>query len=247
MHHYLNTLDHEPYLQPEDVDSWILFTGVDGKAFDHYFLHSLDERIMRSWSSYCYHHKFILARRITTAHELAVIKFDRAIYQAIIPMGLRDQLDNLARAVRGDSYYGRKSPDSQFTPVTPLPPPYSRQWPSLVLKVAHSEAKLQSDVRYWLDTPGSEANVVSTLQIERLMPQITIQKWTLRMGRKYLDQSITITKQTKTRIQFRPKGHLVINFRELFLRDPCYRETNINLDEGGLTMIAGAVWRHQEF
>ena len=139
-----------------------------------------------------------------------------------------------------------KQADSAWALRRP-PPGQSRDWPTLVVEIAFSEtpSKLVSDVCFWLEGTKRTAQVVVTLTINWQNPQITLERWEQQNSHAHRVQKIAIYKvNQRTTVQ---GGPLVIGFKELFLRpSDTPRETDIQLGEEQLTLLATMIWEEQE-
>lgn len=139
-----------------------------------------------------------------------------------------------------------KQPDNAWGPRRP-PPGHDRYWPTVVTEIAYSEtpSKLNSDVRFWLEGTGRNAQAVVTLIIDQKALRITVEKWQPQNSRAHRAQRITISKMNEqTTVE---GGSLVIGFQELFLRpSDAPKETDFELGDQRLTLLATIIWEQQE-
>lgn len=231
---------------------WMLFTHVDEESFTREFLNSPDKTIARCWDSYDKTQHLLLIRMTESqAHGAAGSNFDILMQNALQSMGLQTKLKYTRTASRHGKD-GSKRPDCQYSPVR-LPRGRTTDWPTVVLEVSFSEpaSKLMSDVRYWLGQSSGAVQVALTLQIDRRIPKITLEKWEQNDdhgdGRPHRKQSITIRKGAENLTEIRG-GPLVIDFEQLFLRPPSTpRESEIRLGDKELRELAISIWREQNF
>ncbi|PKY07531.1 hypothetical protein P168DRAFT_316031 [Aspergillus campestris IBT 28561] len=235
-----------------DYSEWFLLTGVDSHIFENEFLEPVDQSTpWTSWSSYDAHMQLLLVRVTKSpAHEIASMTFNAVFMEAVEPTGLKRSLIQIGSTTHFASL-GAKEPDQAWRPHR-LPPSRSRDWPSAVIEVAYSEteAKLGSDVRFWMRASGGDVKVVLTLRIDRQQPKIRIEKWVSSNNtntRYHLDQNITISKSKNHHIIL-SNAPLTIGFEELFLRPASIpRERDIGVDAEKLQYLATEIWDEQGF
>ena len=230
----------------EDVSEWVLFTGVDEPTFAQDFLDPATPWTDAGWSSFDASQSLLLASMPNSwPHEAAAAAFGNLFLDAVEPTGLKYALLDL-RSAPFKRENKAKQPDNAWTPRRP-PPGQSQDWPTLVVEIAFSEtpSKLGSDVCFWLEGTKRTAQVVLTLTINRQNPQITLERRELQNSRAHRVQKITIYKvNQRTMVQ---GGPLVIGFKELFLRpSDTPRETDIQLGEEKLSLLATMIWEAQE-
>lgn len=221
--------------------------GTDEWSFRRSFLDSDDKTIQRRWSSYDSSLNLLLARLPTSRpHEIALHEFDTCLLDSIKPMGLCGSLRKFGSAtVRAESG-SSKQPDLQYLPKR-LPPGRTKQWPTMAVEIAYSEAtsKLLSDTRFWPHESGGDVQTVITITIGRSMPRIALESWELYDGRLKRQQVVSIAKGENQHVYLEDQP-LVIGFEKLFLRLPeGPRETDIGLVEEALRSIAQEVWYEQ--
>lgn len=246
--HQTNTSGH--------VSEWFLLTGVDNHIFRSEFIDPVDQNTpWTTWDSYDAHLQLLLVRMTKSpAHETASIIFHNIFLEAVEPTGLKRSLKDILGATHFASL-GAKEPDQAWRPHR-LPLNRSRDWPSVVLKVAYSEneteSKLGSSVRFLMRASGGDVKVVLTLRINRKQPKVRIEKWvnsssSNNNNRHRLDQSVTISKTDSNRIIL-SNAPLTIDFEDLFLRPATIpREKNIELDAEKLEYLATEIWDDQGF
>ncbi|PLB40005.1 uncharacterized protein BDW47DRAFT_123950 [Aspergillus candidus] len=235
-----------------DYSEWFLLTGVNSHIFENEFLEPVDQTTpWTSWSSYDAHMQLLLVRMTKSpAHEIASMTFNAVFLEAVEPTGLKRSLTQFGSTTHFASL-GAKEPDQAWRPRR-LPPSRSQDWPSAVIEIAYSEteAKLGSDVRFWMRASGGDVKVVLTLRIDRHQPRIRIEKWvsgSKTNTRHHLDQSIIISKSKNNQI-IPTNAPLTIGFEELFLRPASIpRERDIEVDAEKLQYLATEIWDKQGF
>ncbi|CDM29395.1 unnamed protein product [Penicillium roqueforti FM164] len=137
-----------------------------------------------------------------------------------------------------------KAPDYDWGPKRA--PPGQRISPSVALEVAFSEsdAKLNSDVRFWLNPDDGNAKGCLTLTIERSRPEIRIENWEKKENRCHRSQVTWVTRKgTRTHVTHHP---LIIPFESLFLRQSSRpEEKDLAIPEQRLQIIAETIWEVQ--
>ncbi|KAJ5332976.1 uncharacterized protein N7506_006759 [Penicillium brevicompactum] len=135
----------------------------------------------------------------------------------------------------GDSSNGSQSGSSEYTQCTrkrghwgpgEIPPRHPKRQ-SVVLKIAQSDsdaldsdAKLNSDVRFWLNPDDGDARICLTIRVGIHTPAIRIEKWRIQNqnGRLHRLQTVQVTRVSgQTRVSDHP---LVLPFEDLFLGPP---------------------------
>ncbi|KAJ5081505.1 hypothetical protein NUU61_009769 [Penicillium alfredii] len=237
------------YQKDPNINYWILFTGVDPRAFTRDFLNSNDKNMYRCWNSYDISQHLLLVRMPNSvAHEIAHGTFERKLFEALLPMSLEDRLESLrSTPFRAQSGAGKQA-DSSFAPDQ-LPQGRTDYWPTLVVETGFSESssKLFSDVRWWLNESGGDVKMVLTIEIDRNRPQIVLEIWVLENSRMQRQQVVTVYKGNNNHVYLQGQP-LVIDFEKLFLRPAnTPRETDITLDDPALKKIATSVWKKQNF
>lgn len=233
----------------ENMSEWVLFTGIDEETFVQDFLNSADEtdEWTENWTSFDSSHNLLLIRIPLSPHEVAADTFKKLLLFALQPMGLENALQRLSRTdTEGPS--GRKQADGSWAPRR-VPIGRSRNWPSVVLEVALSEAqsKLSSDVRYWLHQSQGDVKIALTLTINRQKPEIILEKWELQNDRQHRTQRVKISMGANKRITV-SDGPLVIDFEKLFLRpSETPEKTDTEIDTDMLKELATMIWEQQGF
>ncbi|EFE44666.1 hypothetical protein TRV_00554 [Trichophyton verrucosum HKI 0517] len=113
----------------------------------------------------------ILETMVAKEHEVAARGLEGYLRERIRDMKL-NYITTCSGASRATSDTFTKEPDGSFTLQ-------DRDWPILAIEagVYECESKLNIDARGWLESPKSETEVVITIKIERLSPEITFKKW----------------------------------------------------------------------
>ena len=231
----------------EDISEWVLFTGVDKPTLVRDFLEPSTPWTDAGWSSFDASQCLLLASMPNSRpHEAAAAAFGNLFLDAVEPTGLKYALEDLRSAMFEGEDKG-KQPDNAWGPRRP-PPGHDRYWPTVVTEIACSQtpSKLSSDVRYWLEGTDRKAQAVVTLIIDQKAPRITVEKWQQQQNsRAHRAQKITISKMNeRTTVE---GGSLVIGFQELFLRpSDAPKETDFELGEQRLTLLATIIWEQQE-
>lgn len=201
--------------------------------------------LTRNCSSYDLDEQLVLIKIPSTEHSAAIGAVDDAITEALLPMGLFGRLHKYQNATIRGTMRG-KQPDHGWGPRRP-PAGYPKR-PSVVLEVAWSEsdAKLNSDVRFWLNPADGNARICLTLRVRKHEPAIRIENWGLENGRIHRFQSIQMTKVSN---QIRIVNHpLIISFEDMFLRPPSIpAERDIEISQQALQEIAETIWDIQGF
>ncbi|KAL4783509.1 hypothetical protein BJX76DRAFT_368368 [Aspergillus varians] len=230
-----------------DQIEWFIVTGVDKKTFTTQFL-ELESSPFSRWCAYDSELELLLVRMTKhPAHETASRTFNTILYNAIEHMGMKWSLAQVGSATHRAAIGGKEA-DEAWKPVR-TPRGQSRAWPSAVLEVAYSETKrkLQSDVRYWHRASQGDVKVILTIQINRNLPQVTIEQWEVNANNKReRTQSVVISSRGRTiRVL---GGPLIIDFSKLFLREPTIpREQDIVIEGERLRFLARQVWDVQNF
>ena len=230
----------------EDISEWVLFTGVDKSTLVRDFLEPSTPWTDAGWSSFDASQGLLLASTPNSrSHEAAAAAFGNLFLDAVEPTGLKYALEDLRSAMFEGEDKG-KQPDNAWGPRRP-PPGHDRYWPTVVTEIAYSEtpSKLNSDVRFWLEGTGRNAQAVVTLIIDQKALRITVEKWQPQNSRAHRAQRITISKMNEqTTVE---GGSLVIGFQELFLRpSDAPKETDFELGDQRLTLLATIIWEQQE-
>ncbi len=232
---------------PNCADQWFVVTGVSKGIFDSNF-RDPETGPFSKWCSYDAALELLLVKMPeSTTHSTASSTFNRILLKALEPLGM-----DLALACIGSGCHfgdmGGKEPDQAWRPIR-LPPGRSRAWPVVVLEVALSEtqAKLRSDVRYWLRASEGDVKSVITLSIGSNARRIVIGKWaTNAEGHQYEQQNVVVSRNGNGRVSI-TGAPLVIGFEELFLRSPTVpRERDIEVSHEMLEFIAARTWEEQE-
>ncbi|KAJ5804108.1 uncharacterized protein N7518_000411 [Penicillium psychrosexuale] len=212
-----------------------------------------DDTISKCCTSFNINEELFLATMMSNPHSVAIHEMNNAIIEALLPMGLFNCIRGYPRAtVEGESR--GKATDYGWGPKRT--PPGQRISPSVALEVAFSEsdAKLNSDVRFWLNPDDgnakgclmlpSEGLCHLTLSIERSRPEIRIEIWEKKDNRCHRSQVTWITgKGTPTHVTHHP---LIIPLESLFLRQSTRpEEKDLAIPEQRLQIIAETIWEVQ--
>lgn len=241
----LDTLHSELYLleASTDTDDFLLFHASTETIEDIFNPQNLESCIAKSCSSFDTHEQLLLVKMGSKPHGVAIHAMSLKIFQALLRMGLdNDILGYPGVTTRGDSR--GKQPDYSWGPRGRTRGQPSK--PSVALEVALSEsdAKLNSDVRFWLNPNDGNANMCLTLRIARSRPEIRIEKWERRNDRAHRSQVIWLTKKNG---QVNVADHpLTIPFEVLFLRQQSRPEKrDLEITEQELEQLADTVWEVQ--
>lgn len=218
---------------------------IDENTFNRDFLYTSDRHTIRLWGSFSASEKLVLIKMVTAEHSNAATVLHDEIRDALRSMNLHNALTTFSgttvkgheKAKQGDHGWGPRRP----------PRGRSRRWPTVALEVAVSEsqAKLNSDVRFWLRESAGETQIALTLRVNRTAPVITIEKWKLKNDRIHRSHRITISKRGNGQISVQD-GPLIIEFHKLFCRAPSTpRETDVILGQASLESIASTIWSAQ--
>ncbi|KAK2811708.1 hypothetical protein FQN49_008437, partial [Arthroderma sp. PD_2] len=118
--------------------------------------------------------RILILRTMTKkAHEMVARDLEFYIRVQILDMCLREKIRDTGNArVTNQAGTFVKEPDTSFTPD-------GHEWPTLTIETGLSEkkGKLTIDARGWLESDGSETQVVITANIDRTIPRVTFDKW----------------------------------------------------------------------
>lgn len=196
-------------------------------------------------SSIDLNHRLLLAKMSSVPHSAAAVALDHLLVKALQPMGLDLAVKGYASAeIWGHEQKRAKEPDHGWGPRRR--PPGRADRPSVVLEVAYSEseAKLQSDVRFWLSPEDGNANVCLTIRIDRSKPKIRIEQWHRgEQNRIRRNQVVWIAKTTPTGPLSVTGDPLRLSFEDLFCRKPDRPgEHDLNIPAEQLEELARMVW-----
>ncbi|KAJ5794391.1 Glutathione S-transferase/chloride channel C-terminal [Penicillium paradoxum] len=186
-----------------------------------------------------------LIRMPLTPHGAATTVVHTMLTHSLIPMGLSLSLQGYPGVtVRGGSR--GKQPDHGWAPKRRARGAFNS--PSVVLEVAYSEsdAKLKSDVRFWLNPNECRANLCLTLRIHKSRREIRIESWTTQNNRIHRSHVTYITKKgrhTNVSVTHHP---FTIPFESLFCHRPSRPgEKDIEFSQIQLEEIADSIWQAQ--
>lgn len=202
-----------------------------------------DTSLARNFNSFDTEEQLLLAKMSLEPHGIAADIMNTNIRAALISMGL----DRSIKGYPGVKFRGSdrgKVADYSWGPIRgPRGGPRS---PSVALEVASSksDSKLNSDVRFWLDTENCQAKICLTLRINRAWPEIRIEKWERQNNRGHRSQAVWITKKgDSTNVSQHP---LVIPFEGLFRRQSsCPGEKDLEISMQQLEQMAQSIWEEQ--
>jgi hypothetical protein len=205
-----------------------------------------DTSISQFYTSFDINEQLLLVTMSPLPHNQAVHIMDTAVLQTLMPMGLSKSILGYRKATITGNGRG-KVPGYGWGPLRPARgQPRS---PTVTLEVAFSgaEAKLNSDVRFWLNPDNGNANRCLTLRINRSQPEIRIEMWERRNDRIHRSQVTLITEDEnqQTNVTHSP---FVIPFESLFCRQPSGpRETDLLIPQLQLEVIAQNIWAVQDW
>ncbi|KAF3483307.1 uncharacterized protein GIQ15_02631 [Arthroderma uncinatum] len=165
-------------------------------------------------------------------------------------MGLRSEVINYGSSrVESTSNGFVKEPDGSFGPV-------HKHWPTVVIEsgLSESETKLANDARGWLEAPGSETQIVLTINIDRTSPTITFHRWQLdsvemrRITRSHCHLGVVVEEVVATRQRnvTEVTGDITLPFSRVTARAPRNAahttEHDIILTKVALTEICEKTW-----
>ncbi|KAL3456198.1 hypothetical protein BJX64DRAFT_294305 [Aspergillus heterothallicus] len=255
---------HYPYQSPEQflqifereynpsmqADHWFVLTGVTQRVFDGHFSKPESGPFSCGLSFDPDLERLLIVMPLSKIHEVAGYEFLKMVERATRVVGMEYGLSELSGGFESPTM-GTKVPDLAWQPMH-IDPGRNYNWPTMVLEVALSEsqAKLQSDVRWWFLAPPPDGvvNILLTLRIARDKEEIVIDKWerSVPHDRGHLEQRVVVSRTRRTgniSIQGSP---LVIGFEKLFLRPPLTPdEVDLQLDDWKLQFIAERIWRRQ--
>lgn len=202
-----------------------------------------DPSISKLSTSFDKKEQLLLVTMPSEPHSVAADVVNTMIRQTLVPMGLMTALHGYPGAnIEGEDR--GKQPDYGWGPRRKVPG--QPRNPSVTLEIAYSESdsKLNTDVRFWLNTDHGNAKISLTLRIDRSRPQIRIEKWERQDDRAHRSQVIWVTKQGG---QIKVTDHpLLIPFESLFRYQPTFpREKDLEISQQQLEEIATTIWEVQ--
>jgi hypothetical protein len=199
----------------------------------------------KNCSSFDLNEQLVLIKMPSVEHSSALSVVDDAINAALLPMGLFGRLQKYPSATVRGTMKGKQA-DHGWGPKRP-PPGFERR-PAVALEVAWSEsdAKLNSDVRFWLNPADGNAKICLTLRVNKHEPAIRIEQWRLQNEKIHRFQTIRVT---KVKEQIHVTGHpLILPFEDLFLRPTSTpAERDIEITQQALEQVGESLWELQGF
>lgn len=229
----------------QNSSGWLLFE-IDEKTCDREFLNTDDRDADKAWSAWSASENLLLIKMGLLERAVAAGLLNTEIMLALQYMGLDRAVEHLTWrcSVQGDKK--EKKADLGWGPLRPSGG-RGQEWPALAVEVAGSDcqAKLNSDIRFWLHESRGETKVLLTMRINRCMPAIAIEKWELQNDQIQRTQDIAISKDHG---QVIVRGDpLVIEFHKLMGRPPNPGEADIKLGRETLEEMAKTIWNDQKF
>lgn len=204
-----------------------------------------DTSISQFYTSFDINEQLLLVAISSLPHNQATSIMHDTIRDTLMPMGLANAIQAYPDATITGNGRGKR-PDYGWGPLRRARG--QNRSPTVTLEVAflEAEAKLNSDVRFWLDPDNDNANRCLTLRINRSQPEIRIQMWERRNDRIHRSQVTLITEQgNQTNVTHSP---FVIPFESLFCRQPSGpRETDLFISQLQLEGIAESIWAVQDW
>ncbi|KAL4920031.1 hypothetical protein BDW62DRAFT_209211 [Aspergillus aurantiobrunneus] len=241
--------DFEREFNPsEQTDHWFLLTGVTQQIFNKWFSEPESGPFSRGCAFDAALERLLVALPESTTHSAAALAFNKMVGRAARTVRMEDGLKEIGSGGHTSQGMGTKQPDMAWRPAR-MVAGRNNSWPSMVLEVSLSEnqAKLQSDVRYWLLAPPAGAvKIVLTLKINQRKEEVVIEKWenTRAEGGPHLEQTVVISR-TRANVTI-TESPLTISFSKLFLRHPLTtEEVDLQLDNQKLQFIAEMIWEEQ--
>lgn len=237
---------------------YMVFTGVDNKAFTRDFdiwKHKSSWQLLDSYFPYT---RILLIRMVTSKdHERAHTGLANLMVAKLASMnGVNLSLDWTGSADIHTSSRTKRA-DQEFAPRK-LPPGRSDMWPTLVIESGFSESKpkLQSDAEWWLKASNGDVTTALTISVHRKQAEIVIEKWqpictgqtsTRTQISPTLQQRVIVSWLDETPERVISNGPLVVSFQNLFLRPPAHTEGDIVFTDDDLGEVAKMVWEKQKF
>ena len=229
-----------------DVVKYIRFTNVLPAIADKFSLRSTRQMFNRGT-------RYMIIKLITGASETASCGLDGAVQHEIYNMGLGESIRPLgSKTIQG--VFCRKEADAAYGSAQPVPG-RNPKWPTVVVEVGVSESyrKLRADAEWWLINSRGDVKLVIIVSLSRKTPDIKFEAVTLDPTVSYVPkirQTITASRDANkpnSQITIRPAIPLIIEFEELFCRQPVPPEHDIELSPDRLGVISTHVWGEQGF
>jgi hypothetical protein len=205
-----------------------------------------DTSISQFCTAFDINDQLLLVTMSSLPHSQAAHAMNNAVLETLMPMGLSTSILGYQNTTITGNGRG-KVPDYGWGPLRRARG--QNRSPTVTLEVAFSEAeaKLNADVRFWLDPDSGNANRCLTLRINRSQPEIRIEIWERQNDRIHRSQVTVITEDEnqQTNVTHSP---FVIPFESLLCRQPSApRETDLFISQLQLERIAQSIWAVQDW
>ncbi|KAJ5794704.1 hypothetical protein N7457_001303 [Penicillium paradoxum] len=246
---------------------WIAFYGVDEHAFDE-IRNSNHELLTICTKLFDPNTEVLVLKMESLWHSSTAMAVTRWIDQKSYSMKVDSELlftgtanykliqfdDNgLPVMSEGILQMIQKRADQMIHPFT-VAPSRTMKWPTLVLEVAYSEArvKVEQDMRLWLQATQGQVKFAMTASIQPRSKRITLEQWELqhKPTEEHPDrviagpvQKMWIEKPRSSGQDPTIGGRFEIPFRSLFLRDCQGNEHDFLMTHDDITRLARDVWR----
>jgi hypothetical protein len=247
---FLQDFERE-YNPSEQADHWFVLTGVTQRVFDEHFSEPESGPFSRGRAFDPHLQRLLIVMPESRVHADAATAFLKMVDRATRAVGMEYGLDEPGSGSFESATMGIKQPDMAWQPMR-IDPSRDNHWPSMVLEVALSEsqAKLQSDIRWWFLAPPPDGivNIVLTLRINQNKEEIVVDKWekSTANDRAHLEQRVVVSRIQRAGNVTINGAPLIIGFEKIFLRPPLTpEEVDLQLDDWKLQFIAERIWRRQ--
>ncbi|RHZ59722.1 uncharacterized protein CDV56_105792 [Aspergillus thermomutatus] len=237
--------------QDKTRDQYLLFTAVPPAVFSRL---SDDRSRTSKLSRFSYSETGTLVAKVMPSpeHHLSASSFEFLINLELHSMGLRHDVDSLGSATVTIGTW-KKEADCCWAPAqqdTEL---------SFVVEVGLSESArhLALDARWWLEARSSSVKLVVTIGINRMNPEVIMQRWEILPGEYHplagsspgsARPSATITIYRTNNTTFISGGQLELPFEKVAGRQANRpTERNLIVPEQRLRNFAEKIWRKQGF
>ncbi|KAK4458978.1 hypothetical protein QBC42DRAFT_313065 [Cladorrhinum samala] len=223
-------------------------------------------------SRFCYKKRLLIIIIPTLGHEALHSKLWSKFVIQQAQMGLDDHWEDLGSGRfrvphghqsgnGGDAGEGDSSGCPRITP--------KRDWPTLVFEAGYCQSldSLRAKMRWWFRCSNHQVKIVVLIKYNSAQSRITLEKWqeeltlptqqgpitrshalAVPVPTPQCNQEIFINKNTSTSPATFDviRAPLVLDFRQVFLRDPIAGETDFTFNEGTLQRYAEVVWDRLE-
>jgi hypothetical protein len=240
--------------QTRESSEYVIFSGVDNQAFARDFEDVIEHKSSwRLFNSYEPSSQLLLVRAVTTEeHETAHTGLCTLMVEKLVGMdGAHKKLVPTGKAEVETTSLVKKA-DQTFRPFE-RPPGRSKSWPTLVMVVEYhqSNAKLESDARWWLTESEGDVKTVLAISVNRHKPEIVIQKWGPASAGDNVPsvlQQVVISRPGGRSETVVANAPLVLPFESLFLRQPVGVEGDVLFTDSDLIWLAEVqLWGKQNF